>query len=227
MNRNGKQMPANRFDLNGSAGNDVLGYEQCAYMDDRIGVNSLFEVVRVGDLQGSMYEEQKNYHRNMSSVIAITNSYKSMCSYGNMSLSSCANNDVMSRECSSEIEFAIPISCGYIQSNAMLPLERGLEIQLNFAADSQVLYGLSAGNMVFECSNLFVMGDYYALSKPLTGLQLNYSSYKNYFRPLSSGNDKQNLPLHQYGQQYLSQLRSICLDKQLQLQQFQYLSTIE
>ena len=196
MNRSGKQMPANRFDLNGSAGNDVLGYEQCAYMDDRIGVNSLFEVVRVGDLQGSMYEEQKNYHRNMSSVIAITNSYKSMCSYGNMSLTSCANNDVMSRECSSEIEFAIPVSCGYIQSNAMLPLERGLEIQLNFATDAQVLFGLSAGNYVFECSNLFLMGDYFALSKPLTGLQLNYSSYKNFFRPLSSGNDKQNLPLH-------------------------------
>ena len=26
MNRNGKQMPANRFDVNGSASNDVLGY---------------------------------------------------------------------------------------------------------------------------------------------------------------------------------------------------------
>ena len=26
MHRNGKQMPANRFDVNGSASNDVLGY---------------------------------------------------------------------------------------------------------------------------------------------------------------------------------------------------------
>ena len=113
MHKQGKQMPATRFDLNGSATDDVEAYEQAAYIDDRIGVNSFIDSVTVGDLKGSMYEQANNYNRNLSSAIAVTNSYKSLCTYSNMSLTSCANNDVMARECSSEIEFAIPISCGY------------------------------------------------------------------------------------------------------------------
>lgn len=96
-----------------------------------------------------------------------------------MSLTSYANNDVMSRECSSEIEFAISLSCGYFQSNASIPLERGLEIKCNLAGDSQVIYGLSGQNYVYQLSNVFLMGDYMMLSKQLTGLQLNYSSYHN------------------------------------------------
>ena len=196
MHKQGKQLPANRYDLNGSASDDVLGYEQVAYMDDRIGVNSFLESVTVGDLQGSMYEQAKNYNRNLSSAIAITNSYKSLCTYGNMSLTSCANNDVMARECSSEIEFAIPLSCGYLQSNASIPLERGLELKVNLAGDSQVIYGLSGQNYVYQLSNVFLMGDYFMLNKPLKGLQLNYSSYHNFQNVMSSGNDHQNIQLH-------------------------------
>ena len=196
MHKQGKQMPANRFDLNGSATDDVEAYEQAAYIDDRIGVNSFVESVTVGDLQGSMYEQAKNYNRNLSSAIAVTNSYKSLCTYGNMSLTSCPNNDVMARECSSEIEFAIPLSCGYFQSNASIPLERGLEVKINLAGDSQVVYGLSGQNYVYQLSNVFMMGDYMMLSKPLTGLQLNYSSYHNFQNVMNSGNDHQNIQLH-------------------------------
>ena len=196
MHKQGKQMPANRFDLNGSATDDVEAYEQAAYIDDRIGVNSFVESVTVGDLQGSMLEQAKNYNRNLSSAIAVTNSYKSLCTYGNMSLTSCANNDVMARECSSEIEFAIPLSCGYFQSNASIPLERGLEIKVNLAGDSQVIYGMSGSNYVYQLSNVFIAGDYMMLSKPLTGLQLNYSSYHNFQNVMNSGNDHQNIQLH-------------------------------
>ena len=196
MHKQGKQMPANRFDLNGSATDDVEAYEQAAYIDDRIGVNSFVESVTVGDLQGSMYEQAKNYNRNLSSAIAVTNSYKSLCTYGNMSLTSCANNDVMARECSSEIEFAIPLSCGYFQSNASIPLERGLEVKINLAGDSQVIYGMSGSNYVYQLSNVFIAGDYMMLSKPLTGLQLNYSSYHNFQNVMNSGNDHQNIQLH-------------------------------
>ena len=195
-NNDQKQLPANRFDLNGSANASPESYEQVAYIDDRIAVQSVIESVSVSNMRGNMLEQAKNYNRNMASFVGATSSYKNLCSYDNMLFTSTANNDVMARECSSEIEFALPFKNGYFSSNPGISLESGLQIKVNLAADAQVLFGLSAQNFVYQLENLFLAGDYLELAKPVKGLDEDYSAYYNFQNVMSSGNDHQNLNIN-------------------------------
>jgi len=194
INENGKdQRPANRFDVNGTKQADVASYEEVAYIDDRIAVNSVIDTVSVSSMRGNMYEQAKNYHRNMASSIGATTSYKDLCSYQNMTLSACANNDVIAREISSDIEFALPLKNGYFTSNPLISLERGLSIKINLAADSQVIYGLSGQNYKYELESVFLMGDYLVMDQELKGLDAAYTSFYNFMNVMQSSNDHNNI----------------------------------
>ena len=195
FNKNKSNLPANRFDLAPEQTDGVKAFEEVAYIDDRIGCNALIDQVGVYDLRGSLYEQAKNYHRNMSSIVGATNSYKHLCSYSQMNFTSCPNNDVMAREVCSELEFALPLSNGYFRSNPRIDLLNGLSIKLNLTADAQVLYGLNGSNYEYEVSNVFLMGDYLVSAKPVKESAPSYVSYHNYQNTLHSGNDHQNINL--------------------------------
>ena len=112
VGKNASQMPANHFDMPGTVGASVENYEQVCYIDDRTGVSCLLNYVQCGDLFGSSYEIIDDYEQGQSSINSATNGYYDMCSGANMNLSAYANNDVISREVSSPIEFAIPPQLG-------------------------------------------------------------------------------------------------------------------
>ena len=196
-NRNKLNQPANRFDLDGTAGANTAAYEQVCYIDDRVGVNSVMDNVTVGDLQGSVYEQAKAYARHMSSLIGTMNSYKNMCSNTNMSTTACANLDVMSREVCSDVKFALPFMNGFFNSNPMVDLLRGLEIKVNLSSDNNVLFGKDADQgYVYELFDVFVMGDYLVLERPMKQSNMSYSSYHNFHTVLNSGNDHSNTGLN-------------------------------
>ena len=165
-------------------------------MDDRIGVNAVIDNVTVGDLQGSIYEQAKNYNRNLASVIGVTHSYKHMCSFSNMALTSAPNNDVYQREVSSDMEFALSLSIGFFRSNPYIALDRGIQIKINLASDNMVLFGKDAQNYVYELENLFLMGDYIEMAKPRKSDKMQYVSYHNYHNVMNSSNDHQNINLN-------------------------------
>jgi hypothetical protein len=102
-----------------------------------------------------------------------------MCSAANMNLSAYANNDVISREVSSPIEFAMPVRLDYIQSNSIIPLNRGFFIKINLCADAMALYGLNADKLTVSIDNVYLMGDYVDLDKPLADLDMTYTSRKH------------------------------------------------
>ena len=193
-----RQLPANRFDLTGSAGSTTpLANEQVAYIDHLTSIHGMMETVSISDMVGSTVEEAGRYNRQMASQLSAMNSYRNPCSYGNMSLASCPNNDVIARECSSEIEFSIPLNgCGYMQSNSLIPLEKGFELRLNLANDAKVLYGLSAQKFTFSFRDLFLSGDMMELAQPMTGLNMDYSSFHDNLVTLTANNDYQNIPLN-------------------------------
>lgn len=137
-NESKTSLPANRFDKAGSASTSGEAWEQVCYMDDRIGVNAVLDNITVGDLEGSVLEQAKLYNRNLSSVIGVTHSYKHMCSFSNMALTCAPNNDVYQREVSSDMEFAISFSSGFVRSNSYIPLNRGIVIKINLASDNTV-----------------------------------------------------------------------------------------
>ena len=193
-----KQLPANRFDLQGSNGStDLQNHEQVAYIDHLTSVNGLMQTVSVKDSTGSSLEEADRYHRQMASLIGVMNSYKNLCSYGNMSMSSCANNDVMARELSSEVEFAIPMDgLGYLKSNSIIPLQRGFELVVRLASDAKAIYGLSGNKFTFVLRDVYLMGDMLETAQSQKGLKQQYSSYKHHLNTLQSSNDYQNIPLN-------------------------------
>jgi hypothetical protein len=126
-----------------------------------------------------------------------------MCSAANMNLSAYANNDVISREVSSPIEFAIPVQLGYIQSNPIIPLNRGFFIKINLCADAMALYGLNADKFTVSIDNVYLMGDYFDLDKPLADLDMTYTSRKHRNGTLNSNNEFLNVDLN------LAQVQSI------------------
>ena len=195
-NRNKANLPGNRFDLPGSASTDSQSWAEVCYMDDRIGVNAVIDNITVGDLQGSIYEQAKNYNRNLASVIGVTHSYKHMCSFSNMALTSAPNNDVYQREVSSDMEFALSLSNGFFRSNTYVPLDRGIQIKINLASDNMVLFGKDAQNYVYELQNIFLMGDYIEIAKPRKSDKMQYVSYHNFHNVMNSSNDHQNINLN-------------------------------
>lgn len=189
------QLPANVFDIEGVQ--DVAkDNEFVAYVNDRIGVNSAIQSLHVTNLAGQVYEQIDNYHRNQASIIGATRSYKGLCSFANMLTSGCANNDVMARECSSEIEFALPVNAGYVQSNPILPLDKGQQFSFDLANARMVLFGANASNFVFSFRDVFLMGDYFETAKPLKGYDMDYTSKIQHARVITSGNDYQNVDFH-------------------------------
>lgn len=190
------QQPANRFDLVGSKEASEHSYEQVAYIDDRIAINSIIDTISVSSMRGNMYEQAANYHRNLASSIASTVSYKDLCSYQNMSMSSCANNDVIARECSGPMEFCLPLKNGYFTSNPLLSLERGLSLKINLAPDSQVIYGLNGESYKYELESVFLMGDYLILAEEIKGLDASYTSFYNFMGVMQSNNDHNNINMN-------------------------------
>jgi hypothetical protein len=203
VGKNASQMPANHFDMPGAIQASVDTYEQVCYIDDRTGVSCLLNYVQCGDLFGSSYEIIDDYARGQSSINSATNGYYDMCSAANMNLSAYANNDVISREVSSPIEFAIPVQLGYIQSNPIIPLNRGFFIKANLCADAMALYGLNADKFTVSIDNVYLMGDYFDLDKPLADLDMTYTSRKHRNGTLNSNNEFLNVDLN------LAQVQSI------------------
>lgn len=197
------QMPSNHFDMPGTVGSNTETYEQVCYIDDRTGVSSMMQYVQCGDLYGSSYEIIDDYARGASSINSVTTGYFDMCSNANMSLSACANNDVISREVCSPIEFAIAPQLGYIQSNSMIPLTRGWFFKTNLCADAMALYGLNADKFTVRLENVYMMGDYFELDKPLGNIDMTYTSRKHRNGTLNSGNEYLNVDLN------LAQVQSI------------------
>ena len=194
-NKNKKNCPANRFDLAGTAAATTDSYEEVCYMDDRVGCNSVIDQIDIQDLRGSLLEQAPQYNRHMSAIIGATNSYRHLCSFSNLHYTACVNNDVQAREVCSDIEFSLPLMCGYFLSNANIPMVRGLELKLRLASAIDALFGKDAQNYTFACHDVYLMGDYLMLAKPIKDEPMSYVSTREYVKPLNSGNDHQNINL--------------------------------
>ena len=118
-------------------------------------------------------------------MIGVTHSHKHMCSFSNMALTCAPNNDVYQREVSSDMQFAISLSSGFFRSKSYISLNRGIVIKINLASDNMVLFGKDAKNHVYELQDIFLMGDYIELAKPVKSDSMQYVSYHNYHNVLN------------------------------------------
>jgi len=192
------QAPANRFDvapLNATQQEN----EYVCYLDDRVSVSSAISQVNVANLKGNLYEQFKNYNRAMASQMAVTASYKDLCSLYQMTFGSVPNNDCIARKCSGDIPFALRLMTGYLSNPEPISLaSAGLSLSINLTSTSNAVYGLNAEDFVYELRDVFLMGKYMVLEKPISSSrdEIEYDSAYNYLSIVNSGNDHNNLNLN-------------------------------
>ena len=198
FNRSSNKSPANRFDEDCSGA--LTEAEKVCYMDDRVSVSSCIQTLTIANLKGQIYEQVKEYPRMLSSLIGATSSYKDLCSVYNNTWGSYANQDCVSRVCSGDVPFALSLRSGFLMEKQPISLSNsGLRIQINLAADNNVLYGLHGNDFVYELRDVYLSGTYFVLDKPQPpqkGAVIQYHQFMNYLNTCNSGNDHNNLALN-------------------------------
>lgn len=197
LNKDGSgTMPANRFDVGSNTSGSVINNcEQVVYINERIGPNGVISNLSIGATDGGLYEQCRYYNRILANTIPVQTSYQDMCASVNILLGAYPNNDHISRECGGQMEFACPLTAGYIQANPTTTLDRGLSLKIDLASDAQFLIGPSAGNFYYELSDLALIGDYLQLSGNLKNAGGQYTSIQTFSNVINSSNTHNNVPM--------------------------------
>tara|TARA_R110001599_G_scaffold124469_2_gene297166 strand:- start:98 stop:1393 length:1296 start_codon:yes stop_codon:yes gene_type:complete len=141
----GKTPPTNRVSPDGviipgqpGAGGATA---QDVFIDPRTGINSCVDFLTIQSLEGSTYEQIKNYNRMTSSILPLQESIKSYLNGGvNMTYGAVGKRQQQGRMCDTTINFSLPLLAGFLQGAPIdLQLVRGLRITLTLASDLFVL----------------------------------------------------------------------------------------
>ena len=202
INRNNSKsaLPANRFDRNCSANASPQDFEKVAYISDRVSVSSAFSSITISNLRGNIFEQARSYGRMLSSLKAVSSSFKDYCSINQNVWGSYANQNCIANALSGDIPFACPMRCGFLLDESPLALTHGgLKISLQLANDAQVVYGLNGSDYVFQLHDLFLSGSYLLLDqelKPERGEIIEYHAYNSFLNNLNSSLEHANLNLN-------------------------------
>ena len=203
--------PANTFDLDGANVTVQPSYSYVCYPDDRVSVSSGLLNVSVANMKDNLYEQTKNYNRQLSSIMAVTTSYKDLCCHHQNTFANGPNQDYIARTAASDIPFSLKMRTGFLDSVPAINLAQGgLQISISLANTAQVLYGSNAddGNFIYEFRDLFLSGRYQVLSEPIKpeNMEEVYSSYYNFLSLINSSRDHTNANLN------LSQVSTIIMN---------------
>lgn len=196
-NKDGSEvLPANRFDTVSNTNDNIInGCEKVVYINEKIGCNGFVSNMTIGPMNGGVYEQARYYNRVLANTVPVQSSYQDMCASLQLLMSGYPNNDMISRECGGPIEFALPLTSGYIQSNPMTTLDRGLSIKLDLASDAQFLLGASASDFYYELSDFSLIGDYLMLSGNLKNTGGQYTAIQSFSNVINSSNTHNNVPM--------------------------------
>ena len=197
-----------------SAGASATTADQLS-IDEKLAIYSIFEKVTVTSQRSRQVIETVNhYGRFLSSYVPYVNSKADKFSHMNEMTLSLPNYEAQKRELvdfpSTLVgnSFCIAIPTGFLSSGNMVPLSTeslgGIEISLNLAPDSQVLYaqdGTTAGleDAYYELSNLRLHSELVVPADPRSMLpsegQLTYNAITSYFNVINSTNAVVNFNL--------------------------------
>lgn len=197
-----------------SAGASATTADQLS-IDEKLAIYSIFEKVTVTSQRSRQVIETVNhYGRFLSSYVPYVNSKADKFSHMNEMTLSLPNYEAQKRELVDfpatfvGNSFCIAIPTGFLSSGNMVPLSNeslgGIEISLNLAPDSQVLYaqnGVTTGleDAFYELSNLRLHSELVVPADPRSMLpsegQLTYNAITSYFNVINSTNAVVNFNL--------------------------------
>tara|TARA_R110002153_G_scaffold573_2_gene2767 strand:- start:1039 stop:2325 length:1287 start_codon:yes stop_codon:yes gene_type:complete len=183
-------------------------------IDEKLAIYSIFEKVTITSQRSRQVIESVNhYGRFLSTYLPQINSKADKFTHGNVLGGALPNYETTKRELvdfpatEHGSRFCMNLPTGFLSSGNMIPLSSdslgGVEISLNLAPDSQVLYaqnGSTAGltDAYYELSNLRLHCELIvpqsAADLPAQG-QLTYNAITSYFNVINSANAVVNFNL--------------------------------
>ena len=179
-------------------------------LSDRVGVHSCFQnIVLSSEATNQSLESVRQYGRLVSTILSSTHSPDDyMCEKSTVSLCNAVQN-ANDNLVGNEVQFSVPLYCGLLQGGNPIPLSangiNGLNVNLELAADQQVLKGANAADNAgayYELKNVSLSGDLLvpddagvqALSVPGKGAFV-YNSYNSLYSVINSGDATQTYNL--------------------------------
>jgi hypothetical protein len=165
------------------------------HLSPKVGAQSIIQNLTIMNSAGAVYESIRNYGRLVSSLNAATSDENDFLSQSVSSL--CNGMDATSSFMvnSAGVSFSIPLHAGILQGTGVLPLgqagTRGLKIQIELAADSQVLFG-DVPAAIYQISDVSLTADLISLESkgpksalPASG-SLQYNCWSSLYSTINS-----------------------------------------
>ncbi len=190
------QNPARVDNQNTTAG---AGARACL-IDERVGANTVIDVLRLSNFKNEVIEEIRNYSRLLaSSMPALTSfeAYKNWNSNKNLAFGKSTTEGLA---VNGPMACSIALRAGILNAGAPISTNDldGLKISLQLAPDNFVLYGANASDCHYEISKVSLTYNWILLDSPdpVSSETLQYPSYSSFINIVQSSDDQQSLMMN-------------------------------
>lgn len=179
-------------------------------LNDKVGVSGMIQnIVLSSEQTGQTLESIRQYGRLVASLVPSVNSQETFMNEHSISALAMGIDAPSSLLVNNQTSFSIPLYAGMLQSGVSIPLGtngvRGLNIQIELAADQMALFGAQAGTGLgasYEISDVTLTADLLvpdaagqqALSVAGTGA-FSYNSFNSLYSVINSSDSTQQYNL--------------------------------
>lgn len=180
---------------------DVTGTgARACLVDERVGVNSIVDVLRLSNFKNEVIEEIRNYSRLLASSMPALTSFDAYKNWNSNKNNAFAKSTTQGLAVNGPLACSLALRAGILNAGAPISTNDldGLKISLQLAPDNFVLYGAQASNCHYEISKVSLTYNWIVLDSPdpVSSETLQYPSYSSFINILQSSDDQQSLMMN-------------------------------
>jgi hypothetical protein len=186
----------------------TLGGGEDVNLDSRIGINSIWDLVRIRQqTTNDVLEETRNYGHMASATMPSGTSLQNYKKHISNTYGAFGKDGTQASALSQALPCSLILRTGLCSSQSLWNLQAlgGLRLELVMNSLSQVLYGGDADDYYFQITNPNITFNFVNLASPITSnqYQVAYPLYTSFSSVISSSNDQMSLAFSE------SQVRSV------------------
>jgi hypothetical protein len=180
--------------------NQAGGGARACLLDDRVGVNSIVDVLRLSNFKNEVIEEIRNYSRLLASSMPALTSFAAYKNWNSVKNLAFARSDTEGLAGNGPLACSVALRAGILNAGAPISTNDldGLKISLQLAPDNFVLYGGNATDCHYEISKVCLTYNWIVLDSPdpVSSETLQYPSYSSFINIVQSSDDQQSLMMN-------------------------------
>lgn len=166
-------------------------------IDDRVGVNSVIDVLRLSNFKNEVIEEIRNYSRLLASSIPALTSFESYKNWNSNKANAYARADTQGIAVNGALACSLQLRAGILNRGTPISTNDidGLKMSIQLSPDNFVLYGANASDCHYQISKVSLTYNWILLDSPdpVSSETLQYPSYSSFINIISSSDDSQSL----------------------------------